>query len=121
MSAKILAERASATLASAWNEYLTIRNIGPGRARLEICQYEVLAEWFAREDEDGNEILVPSIYKGKKVVGVEDGYLVGGDLIPSDSDWCEVDTTDIDEAIDWIKSEKFKVGHDIKASLLKFL
>ena len=114
---RILSEREAATLGSSWKEYLTIRNIGPGRAKLEICRYEVLAEWYAREDDEGNEIPLPGVYNGKKVVGVEDGYLVGGKLEASDSHWFEVNDTSMGDAVRWIKSEKFKVDQTIEVVL----
>lgn len=79
----IITWREASSMASAWTEYLCVRRLSTGRARLEICQYEALAEnsFF---DDDGNELPIPTHIDGKKVVTVEDGYVVGGDLACND-------------------------------------
>ena len=56
------------TLVSVWNH--------DGTAKVEICQYEVLAE--VERDDDGNELPLPKHIGGKEVISVEDGYIVGG-------------------------------------------
>ncbi len=97
-------------------EYLCVRNIRPGTAIAEICQYEGLAEYHGTDD-DGNEIQMPKTYVGKKVFGVEDGYLVGGELGPNDGMDFECDERSIDELVKWLTQE----GFDVNADILKCL
>ena len=121
MTRTIISERESSTLASTWNEYLTIRKISPGKAMLEICQYEVLAEWSGYEDEAGNETPIPKTYNGKKVIGVEDGYLVGGNLSVSEGGEFEVSISTLKDAKSWIAEEGFSVGNNINRVLQRYL
>ena len=117
----IISKRESSTLVSTWNEYLTIRKICPGRAVLEVCQYECLAEWNGYEDEDGDEKPIPESYNGKSVIGVEDGYLVGGDLSVAEYDGYEFSIVTLNDAKNWIVAEGFSVGIDIDLVLRRHL
>jgi hypothetical protein len=56
-----------------------------GKVTLDIRQYEVLAE-ADRFENDNGELELPDSINGKAVIGLEDGYVVGGDLQRSD-DW----------------------------------
>jgi hypothetical protein len=82
---KILAVREGSGRTSVWNEYLCLNPIGPDKAALQVCRYEALAE-YERPEDDEHEISLPAEIDGKKVVGVEDGYIVGGELACYD-DW----------------------------------
>lgn len=113
----ILGKRERSSRVSTWTEYLTVKNCGPRRAILEICQYEALCEW-ENEDKEGNEIELPKMYEGIPVVGVDDGCLIGGELSPSDhDDQLEYSVSAIEDAIEWIKKRGFDVDANLRASL----
>ena len=87
--------------------------------RIEICGYEALGE-FEGTDEDGNEIDPPQRVGEKFVIGVEDGYLVGGDLTcVSDDKYFSFGIVTISEALDWIKRENFEVTRQTCKTLIK--
>lgn len=104
----ILSSRASASLVSAWTEYLTVRTLQHGRAILEICQNEVICEWHNTDDE-GDEREVPDMWNGQRVVGYEDGFLLSETLRASDEHWLEYTAGDITDAVSWIKQHGFRL------------
>lgn len=106
-------------MVSTWNEYLCLNSDRDGQCRVEVCQYEALAE-FDWADEDGNEREVPTEYEGQQVVGVEDGYLVGGELACGDDRYFEYDAQTIDAALAWIKEQDFDVPSSMREFLVKF-
>lgn len=114
---KILTAHEASSMVSTWNEYLRLDKNDGGTAKLEVCQYEVLAE--VECDEDGNELPVPEHINGKEVIGVEDGYVVGGTLACEDDRSLIYGPGEIDDAIEWLKSEGFKVDHDLIVELQK--
>lgn len=68
-------------MSSLWNEYLCLV---PGEFepyKLFIAQYEALAEASDYYDEELEDYVLPAEIDGKPVVGVEDDYVTGGDLI----------------------------------------
>ena len=75
---KILTSHEASTMVSMWNEYLRLDKNGDCTAYLKICQYEILGE--AERDEDGKALQVSEYVNDKEVVGIEDGYFVGGAL-----------------------------------------
>src|SRR5262245_61190377 len=97
---KILTSRESSTMVITWNEYLRLHKNDDGTATLEICQYMPLAE--VGYDEDGNELAVPEYANGEKVVGVEDGVIVGGALAWHDERSLVYGPDQIDLAVEWL-------------------
>jgi hypothetical protein len=112
---KILKTREASSMVSAWNEYLRLDKNDDGTAKLEFCQYEALAE--AECDEDGNELPLPAQIDGKDIIGVEDGYVVGGSLSCWDDGFLVFGIGEIDAAITWLKSNGFKTDNEIIAEL----
>ena len=106
MRQEIIASREASSMVSTWTEYLCLAKDANGDCRVEICQYEVLAE-FENTDEHGNELEIPKEYNGREVVGVEDGYLVGGALGCADDGYFPFDAQSIDAAMEWIKEQEF--------------
>jgi hypothetical protein len=88
---------------------------GDGTATLEICQYEALGE--VEFDEDGNELPVPEEINGEEVIGVQDGYIMGGTLACDGDRSLIYDAGEIDAAVEWLKSERFEVDNDLIAEL----
>ena len=81
----ILGRRAETSLSSSWNEFLCVEKIQSDQWEFTIRTYEVLSECdeYSSYDEEGNEvesIELPETIDGKKVIGVEDDLIVGGDL-----------------------------------------
>lgn len=116
---ELIAVRTESTMVSSWNEYLCVRNLSDGKAIVEICGYETLSpdewEW---EDEEGNENTLPEKFNGKSVVGVEDGYLVGGDLqCFNEEDRKEYDKEGLEQVLTWIKNRGFDVDSKAKKQI----
>jgi hypothetical protein len=76
---KILGSREQSTMVSNWTEYLRLSKPDHDSALLEICQYEALGEQTSNDEGEPEE--PPDEIDGKKVVGIEDGIIIGGDLI----------------------------------------
>jgi hypothetical protein len=108
---KVLTMQEGSGMTSVWNEYFCLTPNGNGTATLEVCQYEALAE--IPQDEGWDEVL-PGEIEGKKVVGVEDDFIVGGELeCYDDGRVFTFSSAEIQRAIDWIKSEYFEVTDEI--------
>lgn len=103
-------------MTSVWNEYLCLTQNGNGNATLEVCRYEALAE--IPQDEDWDEVL-PEEIEGKKVIGVEDDFIVGGELDCYDERVLTYSADNFEQAIDWIKSEHFEVTGQLIEELRK--
>jgi hypothetical protein len=73
---------------------------------LSIKKYTLLAEDGPSEDEDGNPIPLPTEIDGHKVIGVDDGYIVGEPLV-DDDDFGEYrfSLLDIVELKQWLAQE----------------
>ncbi|MGJ4901883.1 hypothetical protein ACQR0V_09955 [Bradyrhizobium sp. HKCCYLS2058] len=76
---KILDSREQSTMVSNWTEYLRLSKPDNERALLEICQYESLGEQTS--DDEGVPEEPPDEIDGKRVIGVEDGIIIGGALV----------------------------------------
>jgi hypothetical protein len=113
----ILTGHEASSMVSTWNEYLVLDRNHDGNAKLEICQYEALAE--AECDDDGNELPLPKHINGKEVIGVEDGYIVGGALACYDDRSLIYGPREIKVAIEWLKTKGFKIDNDLIAELQK--
>jgi hypothetical protein len=85
-------------------------------AVLEICQYEVLGEM--QYDEEGNGTLPPEI-DPVDVVGLEDGFIVGGVLACGDDQSFLFTTETIPEAVEWLKENGWKCNTKLLAELAK--
>ncbi len=113
----VLGSRDASTMVSSWTEYLCVRTLGPGRAILEVCMYEAFAQ-FEGCDDDGNELDVPETYEGKQVVGIEDGYLVGGELmLIEDMETLTFSRDDFDQASRWVAAQNFEVSAAVLAGM----
>jgi hypothetical protein len=118
---KILSSRETSTIVSTWNEYLRLTKNEDGTATLTICQYDVLGEYseYCSADEDGNEPPLPNAIDGKPVVGVEDGYIVGGQLLDFDAKSLTYSSAGLDDAIRWVEAEHFDVTPALISELRK--
>ena len=118
---RILDSRLYGTLVSHWTQYLCIRHVRPGLAVVEICKYEVLCE-FDPYDEGDNPVEIPTQIDGKKVIGYEDDLLVGGELVLKDDDSTyEYTPADLNGAIAWIATTRFRLNDISRATLKRAL
>ena len=113
----------SGSPAASWTQYLVLERLEDGKFKLDIRAYELLAEVSEYYDEEKEDWNLPGQIDGKDVVGVEDEYVIGGDLLENSYD-TEIDTKiiftlpDQDILESWLK----KIGwfdDDIIKSLLK--
>jgi hypothetical protein len=76
-----LATREQSSISSTWTEYLTIQAGQDKRFLIASAGYDSLAEVQAYFNEERDEYEVPEEIDGCRVVGVEDGYVIGGPLL----------------------------------------
>lgn len=98
-----LAEREQSSMSSTWTEYLTISR---GQARKHLIApawHDALAEADEYYNEDKDEYEIPTHINGHEVIGVEDGYVIGGALgINTDWSGLEFDDPDEPELAQWL-------------------
>ena len=86
-----------------WNEYLTISKGRTKRFLIATAEYQALAEasdYFNKATETYN---LPEAISDQKVVRVENGYVIGGDLwIDSDDTGYEFDDLDDPKITNWL-------------------
>ena len=68
-------------MASTWNEYLCLTKGEFNTYKLYIAQYDFLAELNDFYDEELDDYLLPEQIEGQVVMGIEDDYVVGGELV----------------------------------------
>lgn len=104
----ILAEHERSSMVSTWTEYLVLERQATSKNwKLFVGKYEVLAECLAFYDEDTNEFKLPKKINGQSVVGIEDGWVVGGPLQGWDHpeiSFMKVDHNVIDYVKDYLTS-----------------
>lgn len=91
-------------MASTWNEYLCLTKGDLNTYRLYTAQYLSLAELNEFYDEELEDFLLPEQIDGQAVVGIEDEYIVGGELVQQDeSASVEFGSVFDTELRDWLK------------------
>ena len=98
---KIIAERWRSLMAACEREYLRLTPNEDGTATLAICRYEALASAAEFVNKKG-EVNLPDSIAGKTVVGVEDQWIVGGELA-CHGPRLTYRATEISSAIDWVR------------------
>ena len=77
----IVAEREQSSMVSTWTEYLVLKRRAKTKDwRLFVSKYEALAEAATYYDEDTDGYRIPKTIDGKKDLGQDDEWLVGGSL-----------------------------------------
>jgi hypothetical protein len=115
---KILGSREQSSMASTWTEYLRLSKPHKNSPLLEICMYEGLGE--QKWNEDGEPAELPDKINGKKVVGVDDGIIVGGALgCYSDDDSLSFTKHTLPDAISWLASHKWKSSDELLPEITK--
>ena len=114
---KVLDSRKASTMMSTWTEYLRLNIEHEGTAILEICKYEALAEL---EADDEGKVVVPEEIYGVKVVGVEGGLIIGGELIcDNDEKRFTFTQATLADAISWLEAERWKASEQMLEELTK--
>jgi hypothetical protein len=116
---KIVGSRENSSMVSTWTEYLRLSVIGRATALLEVCRYEALAE--APDCGDGDEEpVLPEEIDGKKVAGIEDEWIIGGDLLCyDDKQRLFFDKNDIEAAVQWLTDNRWQVTSELAYELRK--
>ena len=76
---RILSSIEQQNMISWWTLYLCYEELKDG-LQLSVCRYEVLGEYEDYFDETADDYVVPDEIDGKAVVGVEEYFVVGGNL-----------------------------------------
>ena len=77
---KVLAQREGSGMTSHWKEYLCLTDGNHTKYKIFEGRYEVLAEATEFYSDDEEDYDLPEFIDDKKVMGIEDGYVVGGEL-----------------------------------------
>ena len=105
---QIVASREGSTMASTWSEDLCLKKITNTKFELFIGGYEVVAEESDFFDEETGEEEVPDEIDGFPVRGIEDGYVIGGEILKNeDNGEIQFSIFDTKEVSDWLKSVKW--------------
>jgi hypothetical protein len=77
----IIAEQEQSSMASTWTEYLVLERRAKTKDwRLFVGKYEVLAECWDYFNDETQDFDLPKSIQRNKVVGIEDGWVIGGPL-----------------------------------------
>ena len=103
-------------MVSTWTEYLRLSKSDKDSALLEICQYEALGQqtW----DDEGVPEEAPDEIDGKKIVGVEDGIIIGGDLTCW-NDSVRFTKQTLPDAIEWLGDNGWNISNELADELAK--
>ncbi len=78
------------SMSSSWDEYLFLRildneyNLFVGKYDILCELYELCSELSIDEENFIEDEHLPKTYKGQEVVGIEDGYVCGGEIYKED-------------------------------------
>ena len=102
---RIISSREGSSPASSWSEDLCLKRVSDTEFELFVGGYEVVAEVSDFFDEETGEEEVPEEIGGHPVRGIEDGYVIGGEILKNEDDG-EVQFSDpeISEVKEWLAS-----------------
>ena len=102
---KIIDSRECSTLASTWNEDLCLKRVSQTHFELFVGGYEVVGETSDFFDEETEEEEIPDEIGGYPVRGIEDGYVIGGEIVKNE-EYGEVQFADLEaaEVLEWLTS-----------------
>lgn len=113
-----LARRQNSSMASTWTEYLVLTKGQSKKYLLAPAGYDALAEATDYFDEEADDYKLPNEIKGQQVIGIEDGWVIGGELgINMDWSGLEFDSPDEPEVATWL--EDFEWSNQIKVTDIK--
>ena len=102
----ILEQKTKSSMVSSWTEYLCLQRLAENKFELSMRSYEIIGDPSAYYDEKTDDYVIPDLIDGQKVAGVEDGYIVGGELISLEDQMSPLLFVSVDDEklIDWINS-----------------
>lgn len=102
----ILEQKTKSSMVSSWTEYLCLQMLADNMFELSMRSYEVIGDLSSYYDEEADDYVIPDQIDGQKVAGVEDGYIVGGELMLLEDQMSPFlfVSADDKELIDWISS-----------------
>ena len=102
---RIISSREGSNPASTWGEDLCLKRISDNEFELFVGGYEVVAEVSDFFDEETGEEEVPEEIDGHPVQGIEDDYVIGGEILKNEDDG-EVQFSDLEtsEVKEWLAS-----------------
>jgi hypothetical protein len=99
----IIAEREASSMVSVWREYLCLRAGSAKRFQAFIGVYQSLERASRFYNDDTGDYVLPEKIEGHLVHGIEDEWVVGGDLdYYYDEDQIEFDTVSDDSLFEWL-------------------
>jgi len=111
---KIIDSREGSSLASTWSENLCLKRVSQTNFELFVGGYEVVGETSEFFDEKTGKEEIPDEIDGYPVQGVEDGYVIGGEIVKNEeygelqfSDFKAADVRDWLASIDWNTDQVF--------------
>jgi hypothetical protein len=115
---KIIASREASSMVSTWTEFLRLSKADADAAALEVCMYEGLGELDQPEDE-GEEPIIPEEIDGKKVMGVDDGYIIfGGELLClGEEKRLRYRKADLEKAVKWLEAKHWRITNNLVEEL----
>src|SRR5262249_59001228 len=93
-------------------EYLALAKIGNRKAELAICMYEALAARPMSEDGEWDPV-IPNKIDGKEVVGVDDEWIIGGELSCLDGRYFHFEQREVYKAVDWLAENHWPLTNGI--------
>jgi len=81
---KIIDSREGSSLASTWSENLCLKRVSQTNFELFVGGYEVVGETSEFFDEKTGVEEIPDEIDGYPVQGVEDGYVIGGEIVKNE-------------------------------------
>lgn len=120
MKVDIISSRERSSMVSSWTEYLCLTGGITKRFKLFTGRYEGLDEAMNYYDEEKDDFVLPAVIAGKRVHGIEDEAVVGGDLgYYGDDDSVEFDSLDDSDLLDWLRRQKWTKQLSIVAAKLQ--
>jgi hypothetical protein len=115
---KVLASKEASGMVSTWTEYLRLDKAAENMAVLDVCRYEGLGE-LVRDDYE-EDVILPEQIDGKKVIGIEDGIIFGGELMcwSTEQKFPFAQAT-LEAAIAWLRAQHWKITEELVCELTK--
>ena len=119
---RILIEKEGSSMASCWMEYLCVEQ-RDGQTWLSIRRYEALAlrSDYEVDSDSGDETYdIPEFIDGRRVAGIEDEHIVGGEL---GLDPCNVEpaisvtSSEPGVVTAWLERNRFPVNAEVRRVL----
>ena len=105
---KIIDSREGSSPASTWSEDLCLKRVSQTHFELFVGGYEVVGETSEFFDEETGEEEIPDEIGGYPVQGIEDGYVIGGEIVKNEeygefqfSDFKAADVRDWLASVNW--------------------